>query len=918
MINYKSSNIKRSYINLIFVILLDILILVCCSITHLNLQVPYTKSQVMTKQEKTYNKIHKSSNNPMPRINYKKLSNNNHLHVDSYDVKDNKRIYYDSLLMRYGYYYHGNSNLVTNYVGSHGIIGPTDKITPSSNSLFSENKIHVALSNGAQYSSLNLNLYPLVDYANRFRIRNIYYSLENQNNPNYMNGPLYRLMKLSNLDPESDNDDCIFYFIKDCAPNECAGLSDFLGNFYDNPPTHYSVPQELKEKHSIKWCAPIFMNEAQAEDYGDGDSINYSDWQFTYLNGKLLSKPLKQPKDPTRKFTRGIISTKVFNSKHGKPNVLYSNGNAYFLQLMYKNYENMSNDNPKSCNLNSNYKFIDAYRRGWHINPIMFNNFVRQPNKYNSPYLFNYTIGGDMAWQNIKPMSQTMLNYIEHQDYNLPCNYDNNHYYYRTIEGTLVRDDNIKSVNNGQNVFIMGTPTSNRKMPTGKNSFKNTAPYLKQMKKDNRNPHPSLALSNSIQYSNLQLNNQKLIDYANKFRARNIDALESADGYMINGKYHAIIEPQVDPYADKQIQYYYIQDCAPSESYDLNNFIRTTQNNSIRYRVPEDAKEEAYVKWCVPIYRERFTGKFVDEGGNWVKEYLDGKSLFNKLKVPTDQTSDFQVNSLKIDDLYNSQRKTFYSNGNSYFLQQMYENMQHIKNYHLISAYNSNWYLSPIIFNTFVRNTNQYSSPYLFNYWQNNQTLLGKAKPNTQEMTSFLEQQSNNLPANYDQNHYYYRTLEGTLIRDDNIKSINNNQSVLIMGNPHDDRSQIGSKKYYQSELEYDYAKKYQGKPEEASKFLNFKRCDGGFEPLWKIGLENSYKIGKYHPGEILKFADNLSNNQISNYYVVQNGQKLYIPTYNIDGQTCFKVRFTPQEPFGEYVRAQDIWLLNGNHVHSN
>lgn len=185
-------------------------------------------------------------------------------------------------------------------------------------------------------------------------------------------------------------------------------------------------------------------------------------------------------------------------------------------------------------------------------------------------------------------------------------------------------------------------------------------------------------------------------------------------------------------------------------------------------------------------------------------------------------------------------------------------------------------------------------------------------------MTSFLEQQSNNLPANYDQNHYYYRTLEGTLVRDDNIKSINNNQSVLIMGNPHDDRSQIGSKKYYQSELEYDYAKKYQGKPEEASKFLNFKRCDGGFELLWKIGLENSYKIGKYHHGEILKFADNLSNNQVSNYYVVQNGQKLYISTYNIDGQTCFKVKFTPQEPFGEYVRAQDTWMLNGNRVLSN
>ena len=597
MINYKSSNIKRSYINLIFVILLDILILVCCSITHSNLQVPYTKSQVMTKQEKTYNKIHKSSNNPMPRINYKKLSNNNHLHVDSYDIKDNKRIYYDSLLMRYGYYYHGNSNLVTNYVGSHGIIGPTDKITPISNSLFSENKIHVALSKGAQYSSLNLNLYPLVDYANRFRIRNIYYSLENQNNPNYMNGPLYRLMKLSNLDPESDNDDCIFYFIKDCAPNECAGLSDFLGNFYDNPPTHYSVPQELKEKHSIKWCAPIFMNEAQAEDYGDGDSINYSDWQFTYLNGKLLSKPLKQPKDPTRKFTGEIISTKVFNSKRGKPNVLYSNGNSYFLQLMYKNYENMSNNNSKSRNFNSNYKFIDAYRKGWHINPIMFNDFVRQPNTYNSPYLFNYTIGDDMAWQNIKPMSQTMLNYIEHQDYNLPCNYDNNHYYYRTIEGTLVRDDNIKSVNNGRNVFIMGNPSSSRKMPTGKNSLE---------------------------------------------------------------------------------------------------------------------------------------------------------------------------------------------------------------------------------------------------------------------------------------------------------------------------------KEYYSTSIEYQYAVKYNDSPVDASQFLNYKRCDCGFEPLWMIGLINDSKIGTYHPGEMVRFAGTVTSKPVSHYYIIENGQKHYIPTYKIHGKDCFKAICTFKGQTKHYVLAKDAYMLRGNVIQHN
>lgn len=456
------------------------------------------------------------------------------------------------------------------------------------------------------------------------------------------------------------------------------------------------------------------------------------------------------------------------------------------------------------------------------------------------------------------------------------------------------------------------------KIPKGI-SFKNTAPYLKQMKKDNRNPHPSFALSNSIQYSSLQLSNQRLIDYANKFRARNLDVLESADGYMTNGKYHPIIHSSVYPDDDKQIEYYYIQDCAPSESFGLTDFVKDNQHSNTEYQVPQDEQDETNLNWFVPIYQNRRISDGIEEGPDiWENEYLNKVKFSSKLEIPTDNTKDFSANSLKISDLYDGNRKTLYSNGNSYFLQQMYQNMQHINNYHLISVYNSNWYLNPVIFNTFVRNTNQSSSPYLFNYWQNNQTLLEKAKLNTQKMTSFLEQQSNNLPANYDQNHYYYRTLEGTLIRDDNIKSINNNQSVLIMGNPHDDRSQIGSEKYYQSSLEYEYARKYQGKPEEASKFLNFKRCDGGFEPLWKIGLENSYKIGKYHPGEILKFADSLSNNQVSNYYVVQNGQKFYIPTYNVDGQTCFKVKFTPQEPFGEYVRAQDVWLLNGSQVHSN
>lgn len=359
------------------------------------------------------------------------------------------------------------------------------------------------------------------------------------------------------------------------------------------------------------------------------------------------------------------------------------------------------------------------------------------------------------------------------------------------------------------------------------------------MKKDNRNPHPSFALSNSIQYSSLQLSNQRLIDYANKFRARNLDVLESADGYMTNGKYHPIIHSSVYPDDDKQIEYYYIQDCAPSESFGLTDFVKDNQHSNTEYQVPQDEQDETNLNWFVPIYQNRRISDGIEEGPDiWENEYLNKVKFSSKLEIPTDNTKDFSANSLKISDLYDGNRKTLYSNGNSYFLQQMYQNMQHINNYHLISVYNSNWYLNPVIFNTFVRNTNQSSSPYLFNYWQNNQTLLEKAKLNTQKMTSFLEQQSNNLPANYDQNHYYYRTLEGTLIRDDNIKSINNNQSVLIMGNLHDDRSQIGSEKYYQSSLEYEYARKYQGKPEEASKFLNFKRCDGGFEPLWKIAIK--------------------------------------------------------------------------------
>ena len=585
-----------------FIILAGILILmlICYIYRSVKPMILNVLPQTPTEQEKSYNKNHEQYNTPTPFINYDKLSSDtkNHLHVDSYDIKDNKRIYYDSLLERYSYYSDGNANLVNSYVGSHGVISPTDKITSINGTLFNRSKAHIALSKSPQYSALNLDLWKLVDYTNRFRILNIYGSLRGSGGRNYDDGKTYHLMKLHNANDVGQDGDCIFYFIRDCAPNECAGLSDFMGNYYPDPPAHYAVPQELKNKYHVKWCAPIFMNLAQSEDtYDDGDSFSYSNWEYTYLNGSPLSKSLKQPKDPTRKFTRGIISANEFNSKRHYSNKLYSNGNSYFLQLMYKNYENMSNNNSKSRNFNSNYKFIDAYRKGWHINPIMFNDFVRQPNTYNSPYLFNYTIGDDMACQNIKPMSQTMLNYIEHQDYNLPCNYDNNHYYYRTIEGTLVRDDNIKSVNNGQNVFIMGNPSSSRKMPTGKNSLE---------------------------------------------------------------------------------------------------------------------------------------------------------------------------------------------------------------------------------------------------------------------------------------------------------------------------------KEYYSTSIEYQYARKYNDSPVDASQFLNYKRYDCGFEPLWMIGLINDSKIGTYHPGEMVKFAGVTTDKPVSHYYIVDNGQKHYIPTYKIHGHDCFKAICTFKGQTKNYVLAKDAYMLKGNVIQHN
>lgn len=179
------------------------------------------------------------------------------------------------------------------------------------------------------------------------------------------------------------------------------------------------------------------------------------------------------------------------------------------------------------------------------------------------------------------------------------------------------------------------------------------------------------------------------------------------------------------------------------------------------------------------------------------------------------------------------------------------------------------------------------------------------------------------MPCNYDNNHYYYRTIEGTLVRDDNIKSVNNGQNVFIMGKPSSNRKMPTGKnslekEYYSTPIEYQYAVKYNNSPTDASQFLNYKRCDCGFEPLWMIGLINDSKIGTYHPGEMVRFAGTVTSKPVSHYYIVENGQKHYIPTYKIHGHDCFKAICTFKGQTKHYVLAKDAYMLKGIVIQHN
>ena len=238
--------------------------------------------------------------------------------------------------------------------------------------------------------------------------------------------------------------------------------------------------------------------------------------------------------------------------------------------------------------------------------------------------------------------------------------------------------------------------------------------------------------------------------------------------------------------------------------------------------------------------------------------------------------------------------------------------------YRLIDAYKKGLHLNPIIFNDFVQVNNKYDSPYLLNYQYNGQPVWMKLHPKSQAMLSYLECQDYNLPCNYDNDHYYYRLLEGTLVRDDSITYVNGNIKPMIMGDIHDKVMPDNKKDqaYYATKMEYDYARKYRNNYKNASQYLNYERSDGGLEPLWMIGLAKDKQIGTYHPGEIVRYNDKLSTKPISKYYIVQHGKQYYLPVYNVHGVTCFKATVTFKGKTRYFVRAQDAYMLMGNKIH--
>lgn len=418
---------------------------------------------------------------------------------------------------------------------------------------------------------------------------------------------------------------------------------------------------------------------------------------------------------------------------------------------------------------------------------------------------------------------------------------------------------------------------------------------------------PCVALNRGAGYSDLNLRLSDIIDYANQFRILSI--------YRNSGKAHNTYStssrtfPIYSGYSG-DYNFYYITDCAPSESYMLEAYLLDAKGGEqTKYKIDSFWADKFKVKWFVPIFQYMLNRVDNDGVEHWSYGFLDDGDFSDSIKTPEDKTKKFLYKPVDSRQLYYAfKNHTLYSNGNAYFLSKMYQNYDNITHYRFIDAYQHDNHLSPLVFNNFVRPANKYNSPYLFSY-------KAHSLHDKQDMLNYVEGKDNNLPSMYDKHHYYYRTIEGTVVRDDNIMYVNNYIRPMIMGKPNAKRNMPTSKAdeaYYNTNLEFEEAFKNRKDPIFASQMLNYKRTDGGFEPLWKIGLTNNKRIGTYHPGEMVRYDDKLSTKKISHYYIVDNGVKKYLPVYNINDTPCFKATVTFKGQTRHYVRAQDAYMLMG------
>lgn len=445
-----------------------------------------------------------------------------------------------------------------------------------------------------------------------------------------------------------------------------------------------------------------------------------------------------------------------------------------------------------------------------------------------------------------------------------------------------------------------------------------------------------VAVSHGLKYSNLQMSRPKVIDYANQTRITGSKWLYR--GVNIFNR-HSRIFGKKKVYLDLRFHRYGSQDLFDEDDYDFTNVVITDVLSTPNY-----APNEIYAyksRDCVHIAKD-YSNLFEKHGmlpvaqrrrllPHWT--YNNGK----KIKVyafPKDKTRYFLGDKLQPFEFYNElNTNVLYSNGNTYFLQYMYDDLLNMRtnsaDYNVIDVYHKGWHLNPIMFNDFVYQPYQYSnndlrpnnykSPYLFNYKIKGKRVWNQIEPVSKQMINFVERQNYNLPCNYNDKHYYYRTIEGTIIPDSNIKYVNGNVKPLIMGDIHDKKVMPDNKKdqaYYATKMEYDFAKKYRNNYKNASQYLNYERSDGGLEPLWMIGLTKDKEIGTYHPGEIVRYNDKLSTKPISKYYIVQHSKHYYLPTYNVHGVTCFKATVVFKNKIRYFVRAQDAYMLMGNKIH--